>query len=195
MAALSFTREDRVKIHEDAPDAEGGDEMLDIRRVPGAPGIEPSGVPETAWRLVRRAAAAARAPLVELATVTPRHDLWDAVCDRWVALPPGLPDGSYLALAAAGSGLAPLARAGEVVLVRVDRAARPRATVVVRSPSGDYVAARVSEMSATTIKLVPLAGQLPFAIRRDSSLVVGVVALAWSAPRKPARRGVRPDPA
>ena len=119
-------------------------------------------------------------PWVQLATAAGSgRELWDEECDTWVALPDGLPGGSYVALNVKGESMQPLLHDGDVVLVNMG-ASPSRGDIVLARTENGYVVKRLARISRTGVILESLNPQFePITVRDFSRSVAGVVVLRW----------------
>lgn len=122
-------------------------------------------------------------PLVELGVAAGvGRDLWDEPAEQWIAVPPELPAGEYVALKIAGQSMAPLMHTGDTVLVRRGGALRAKSIVVARRPDDGYVCKVVHRVRGGRVELASLEPGRPLiVIPHDRSLVLGTVAMIWSA--------------
>ena len=108
------------------------------------------------------------------------RELWDEPAERWVELPPGTPDGRYVALTVAGESMLPALHDGDVVLVRLGPDIARGAVIVARRPEDGYVVKRVNAIGERGVELTSLNPSYPAVrIPRDERLVVGTVVLHW----------------
>lgn len=146
---------------------------------------EPQSAP--AWEegtLAEVVAAAARVrhtPALELSVAAGvGRELWEEPCERWIALPDGVPDGRYVALRVAGDSMVPLLHEGDTILVKLGGELAPDAVVVARVSDGGYVVKRVAGFAGSRAELASLNPDYPpIVIPRDPSLVLGTVLLRW----------------
>jgi len=96
-----------------------------------------------------------------------------------VALPDGLPGGSYVALNVKGESMQPLLHDGDVVLVNMG-ASPSRGDIVLARTENGYVVKRLARISRTGVILESLNPQFePITVRDFSRSVAGVVVLRW----------------
>ena len=134
---------------------------------------------------VARAAAERAAPLLDLRVAAgDGRLLWEQACDRWVALPPGVPAGRHVALGVAGDSMRPLLQPGDTLLVRLDAEPAVGALVVARVAGDGYVVKQVGALTAATIELRSLnPAYRPRRVQRRPGAVLGVVVAWWGARR------------
>ena len=152
-----------------------------ILRLHARPRVLAAPVPLAPGRALADATAEGAAPLLDLAAAAgPGRALWDQPCTDWVALPPGVPRGRYVALSIHGDSMTPLLASGDTVLVRLDPEPRRGAVIVARHPEDGYLCKRVGALTARRVVLESLApDHPPRTIPRDPALVLGPVVCAW----------------
>jgi len=134
-------------------------------------------------QVVAAAARVRHSPVLDLSVAAGvGRELWDEPCDRWIALPDGVPDGRYVALRVAGDSMVPLLHEGDTILVKLGGELAPDAVVVARVPDGGYVVKRVAGFAGSRVELASLNPDYPsIVIPRDPALVLGTVLLRWCA--------------
>jgi phage repressor protein C with HTH and peptisase S24 domain len=129
------------------------------------------------------------APLVELGVAAGTgRELLEEPCEAWVALPPELPSGRYVALRVVGDSMTPLLHSGDVVLVDLDGTAAAGAVVVARHPEHGYVVKRVGRPRPGGLPLESLNPAYPgLVLSAGAGAVIGPVVLRWCGhgPAKP----------
>lgn len=123
------------------------------------------------------------APLVELRVAAGAgRALWDQACERWVALPPGLPRGRYLALGVTGDSMLPLLAPGDTMLVRLGEGVAGGAIVVARAGDDGYVVKQVAGVTSRGLEIHSLnPAYAPLTIALGSGVVLGTVLARWRA--------------
>jgi SOS-response transcriptional repressor LexA len=121
------------------------------------------------------------APLVELGVAAGTgRELLEEPCEAWVALPPGVPSGRYVALRVVGDSMTPLLHSGDVVLVDLDGTAATGAVVVARHPDHGYVVKRVGRARGWGLPLESLNPAYPaLVLSPGAGAVIGPVVLRW----------------
>ncbi|MHB1224984.1 MAG: S24 family peptidase [Gemmatimonadaceae bacterium] len=121
------------------------------------------------------------APLVELRVAAGAgRALWDQACERWVALPPGLPRGRYLALGVTGDSMMPLLAPGDTMLVRLGEGVAGGAIVVARVRDDGYVVKQVAGVTSRGLVLHSLnPAYAPITVALDTGVVLGTVLARW----------------
>lgn len=132
-------------------------------------------------RAVEMARTVRCAPLVELRVAAGAgRALWDQACERWVALPPGLPAGRYLALGVTGDSMTPLLVPGDTMLVRLGGAVAGGAIVVARGGDDGYVVKQVAGVTARGLELHSLnPSYAPLTVTLEAGVVLGTVMARW----------------
>jgi SOS-response transcriptional repressor LexA len=129
------------------------------------------------------------APLVELGVAAGTgRELLEEPCEAWVALPPGVPSGRYVALRVVGDSMTPLLHSGDVVLVDLDGTAATGGVVVARHPDHGYVVKRVGRAREWGLPLESLNPAHPMLVLAPGAgALIGPVVLRWCghAPAKP----------
>ena len=135
------------------------------------------------------ASTLAAAPLVELGVAAGTgRELLEEPCEAWIALPPGVPSGRYVALRVVGDSMTPLLHSGDVVLVDLDGTAATGAVVVARHPEHGYVVKRAGRARAWGLPLESLNPAYPMLVLAPGAgTLIGPVVLRWCghAPTKP----------
>jgi phage repressor protein C with HTH and peptisase S24 domain len=154
-------------------------ERLDVRRVSGSPEAVPPPDYETRGSVVR-VASGGPAPRIQLATAAGiGREIWDEGCDTWVAVPPGLPRGKYVALNVRGDSMLPLLHDGDTLLVALDSKAMVGDIVLARTDDG-YVVKRLDGASARGVRLSSLNERYATILVSDVQRpIVGRVVLRW----------------
>ena len=112
------------------------------------------------------------------------RELWDEPCERWIELPEGFEEGSYIGLTVAGDSMLPLLHPGDVLLVKLGADVIAGTIVVARHPDDGYVVKRVGATRGVETELTSLNPAFaPLRIPRDPSLIVGTVVLTWCSHR------------
>lgn len=121
------------------------------------------------------------APLVELGVAAGTgRELLEEPCEAWVALPPGVPSGRYVALRVVGDSMTPLLHSGDVVLVDLDGTVATGAVVVARHPDHGYVVKRVGRARAWGLPLESLNPAYPMLVLSPGAgTLIGPVVLRW----------------
>ena len=127
------------------------------------------------------AETAGAAPLVELGVAAGTgRELLEEPCEAWVALPPDVPSGRYVALRVVGDSMTPLLHSGDVVLVDLGGAVATGAVVVARHPEHGYVVKRVGRMGAWGLPLQSLNPAYPtLVLAAGAGALIGPVVLRW----------------
>jgi hypothetical protein len=129
------------------------------------------------------------APLVELGVAAGTgRELLEEPCEAWVALPPGVPSGRYVALRVVGDSMTPLLHSGDVVLVDLHGTAAVGAVVVARHPDHGYVVKRLGRVRAWGLPLKSLNPAYPMLVLAPGAgALIGPVVLRWCGhgPTKP----------
>jgi phage repressor protein C with HTH and peptisase S24 domain len=108
------------------------------------------------------------------------RELLDEPCETWVALPPDLPAGRYVALRVVGDSMVPLLHSGDVVLVDLDGTPVPGGVAVARHPEHGYVVKRVGRARAWGLPLESLNPAYPaLALTPGRGGLIGPVVLRW----------------
>ena len=144
-----------------------------LTKAAASPGVRPLG-------------RAGLVPVIELGIAAGvGRELWDDRVEAWVALPPELPGGEYLALKIVGESMTPLMHTGDTVLVRVGGDVQRNTVVVARHPDDGYVCKRVSRIRGEAIELSSLEPGRPLiTIPRDARLILGTVMMVWCQHRR-----------
>jgi hypothetical protein len=151
-----------------------------VRRIDRWP--EPAHVPAMASVRTPAARGGRRAaPLVELGVAAGSgRELLDEPCETWVALPPDLPAGRYVALRVVGDSMVPLLHSGDVVLVDLNGTVIPGGVAVARHPEHGYVVKRVGRARAWGLPLESLNPAYPaLALTPGRGGLIGPVVLRW----------------
>ena len=121
------------------------------------------------------------APLVELGVAAGTgRELLEEPCEAWVALPPGVPSGRYVALRVVGDSMTPLLHSGDVVLVDLDGTAATGAVVVARHPDHGYVVKQMGRARAWGLPLESLNPAYPaLVLSPGAGALIGPVVLRW----------------
>lgn len=139
------------------------------------------GIPAPVSQLVEESRDLQRTGVLDLAAAAGvGRELWDAVVDSWVELPPGLPKARYLALKVAGESMQPLLHTGDTILVRLGNDVKPDTVVVALVPDSGYVVKRAGRVTRASLELLSLNPQYrPIHVDREEHTVLGTVVLRW----------------
>jgi len=135
------------------------------------------------------------APLVELGVAAGTgRELFDEPCEAWVALPPELAPGRYVALRVVGDSMVPLLHSDDVVLVDLDGRVVPGSVAVARHPAHGYVVKRVGGVRAGGLRLESLnPAYSALTLAPGAGTLIGRVVLRWCA-HGPAKPTLAPAP-
>jgi hypothetical protein len=158
-------------------------ESLPVRRVSGAPDARRAAVSGTVAAVLDQAASVGCAPLLDLAIAAGAgRELWDEECESWVAVPPDVGRGRYVALTVSGDSMTPLMHSGDVVLVKLGGVAARDSVVVARRPDDGYVVKRVGRLRNSSVELLSLNPDFPpISVPRTEQSIVGTVVMRWCA--------------
>lgn len=147
----------------------------------GAPVLHPVDAPSVIGAAVHEHGAARYAPWADFAVAAGTgRDIWDEPTTTVIALPDGVPAGSYLALAVHGDSMRPLLHPGDTLLVKRESEWRRGALVVAHRPEHGYVVKQVGQMTASMVELTSFNAEYPpVLVPRDGRLLVGSVVLRW----------------
>lgn len=139
------------------------------------------GTPAPVSQLVEESRDAGQTGILDLAAAAGvGRELWDAVVDTCVELPPGLPKARYLALKVAGDSMQPLLHTGDTILVRLGNDVKPDTVVVALVPDSGYVVKRAGRVTRASLELLSLNPEYrPIHIDREEHTVLGTVVLRW----------------
>jgi phage repressor protein C with HTH and peptisase S24 domain len=157
-----------------------------VREVPARSYEAPARLAPT----LRAADACARKSRVSLGGMVPTlelgaaagdgRDLRDTPVASWVALPPELPDGRYLAMPVEGRSMEPALRSGDLLLVQLGAAPAAGTVVVARHPEDGWLVKRLDLVTGDAYELAPTNPAFGrVRIPRDPALVLGRVVLVW----------------
>jgi SOS-response transcriptional repressor LexA len=154
---------------------------LGVRWKDEPPVLHSRTVREAPAAAVERARREAATPLVELSTAAGvGRELWDEPVHSWIALPPDIPRGRYVALKVSGDSMEPLMHTGDTILVSVSPEVKAGRVVVARHPDDGYVCKVLARVRRRGLELRSLdASRDPITIPRDPALIVGTVVLVW----------------
>ena len=135
------------------------------------------------------------APLAELGVAAGTgRELFDEPCDLWVALPPEVVPGRYVALRVVGDSMIPLLHSGDLVLLDLDGPVPPGAVAVARHPEHGYVVKRVERRGGRALSLVSLnEAYPPLELRPGQGALLGPIVLRWCG-HEPAKPRLAPRP-
>ncbi|MGN6392264.1 MAG: S24 family peptidase [Gemmatimonadales bacterium] len=135
------------------------------------------------------------APLVEVGVAAGTgRELLDEPCESWVALPPDLAPGRYLAMRVVGDSMVPLLHSDDVVLVDLEGLVAPGAVALVRNAAHGYMVKRVGGIRPSGLRLESLnAAYPPLVLAPDEGSLIGRVVLRWCA-HATAKPGLAPTP-
>ena len=175
--------EERVAQLADRVQARVRAEALPVRRVSGAPETRRATVSGTVAAVLEQASNAGCAPLLDLAIAAGAgRELWDEECESWVAVPPDVGRGRYVALTVSGDSMTPLMHSGDVVLVKLGGVAARDSVVVARRPDDGYVVKRVGRLRPSSVELLSLNPEFPpITVPRTEQSIVGTVVMRWCA--------------
>ena len=156
-------------------------ERLGVHAVRGRAREIAHGIPAPVSHLVEESRDAGQSGVLDLAAAAGvGRELWDAVVDTCVELPPGLPKARYLALKVAGESMQPLLHTGDTILVRLGGDVKPDTVVVALLPDGGYVVKRAGRVTRSTLELLSLNPEYrPLHVDREEHTVLGTVVLRW----------------
>lgn len=156
---------------------------LRIQTQRGSPAREAIPTSVAATPLIRSLRQRGRSLLVPLGVAAGTgRDLSDVECEECVSLPAGMPDGDYVTMPVVGDSMSPALHDGDLVLVKLGRAAARGAVVVARHPDDGYVVKRLGAPGPDYIELLSLNPAYPaIRIPRDARLIVGTVVFRWCA--------------
>lgn len=156
-------------------------ESLGVKTLTDAPERRAVAHPGPVSRVLEELAVGRGAALLDLSVAAGiGRELWDAECDTWIPLPPGLENGPYLGLTIAGDSMTPALQEGDVVLVRLSSDVAPNTIVVVRLPDDGYVVKRVERLDSRWLELLPLNPSYPsMRVRRGPGVVLGTAVYRW----------------
>ena len=166
-----------------------------VRRIDRAPELIRAGLPGPLAPMIAAARQAHAAPLAELGVAAGTgRELFDELCELWVALPADLVPGRYVALRVVGDSMVPLLHSDDLVLVDLDGTVHPGAVAVARHPEHGYVVKRVARRGERGLSLVSLnMAYPPLELLPGAGALLGPVVLRWCGhgPAKP-RLATRP---
>jgi len=184
-AAARFAEAVRARV------AAGGRGMLRIDQSPLSIAA-PAGPVAPMLAAARRRHAA---PLVEVGVAAGTgRELLDEPCEAWVALPPDVAPGRYLALRVVGDSMVPLLHSDDIVLVDLEGQVAPGTVAVVRHAVHGYMVKRVGGVRRSGLRLESLnAAYPPLLLTPGDGSLIGRVVLRWCA-HGPAKPGLAPAP-
>lgn len=149
--------------------------------VQGVPSYATPLIPGPASRVVKEANRHGKAPFIDLAVAAGAgRQVWDEEVQRWLQLPPALPEGNYVALRVAGDSMLPLLHHGDVLLVRLGPLVSRNSVVIARLGDDGFVVKRVGRISATSLELKSVNSEFPaIIVPRDPQPIEGTVVSSW----------------
>lgn len=161
-------------------------EVLEVQSEPGPPPLHVAPVQTTAARALELAAAASKAPYVDLAVAAGAgRELWDEDCVEWVDVPAHLAPGRHLAVRVSGDSMTPLLHDGDTLLVRVGERHEQLVSghiVIARRPDDGYVVKQLGTIGPRELELRSLNPAFPSVrIPRRPGAVLGTVVMRWCA--------------
>ena len=132
---------------------------------------------------VREGRRRGRVPFLdERAAAGAGREIWDEPCAEWIARPPGMPAGDYLALQVAGDSMTPVLHDGDTILLKLGADAQPNTVVVARLPDDGYVVKQLARHDDGTLELRSLnARYAPLTLEHERAEVLGTVVMRWCA--------------